>query len=381
MWDGPCAVTRASGRSLWVRSGLGFAPPSLARRGRETPAPGPGQGTSRLPQTCAPHPAPAFQLLPRVSAPWAPGAVKTGPRRPVPCTPVLCASCPQSSSAGRRCREPRPGRVSAVTAGGSGLDHWPVPLERRARCLLRDISPLGREEALLCGGQEERWGTGIFSGPWLASPQRLSAARGAQLQCTVAGRRLALPGSSCSGLSACATSVAEASVPETSVLAGALTPCSRTHTHTRGTHVAHTGTQARACACPHRCRCAITHACTRSHMHTRAHTHSAHARTCTHTHIHTLTCACPCARTRAHTPTHIQTHTHTGTHTWHTRTLAPGLPTCAHAHFRLRALRLTPRAPYALSHEELQLRHSRRAGRPGLPCPQPHGQPRSIWVA
>lgn len=140
-------------------------------------------------------------------------------------------------------------------------------------------------------------------------------------------------------------------------------------------------TQARACACPHRCRCAITHACTRSHMHTRAHTHSAHARTCTHTHIHTLTCAHPCTRTRAHTPTHIQTHTHTGTHTWHTRTLALGLPTCAHAHFRLRALRLTPRAPYALSHEELRLRHSRRAGRPGLPCPQPHGQPRSIWVA
>lgn len=324
MWDGPCAVTRASGRSLWVRSGLGFAPPSLARRGRETPAPGPGQGTSRLPQTCAPHPAPAFQLLPRVSAPWAPGAVKTGPQRPVPRTPVLCASCPQSSSAGRRCREPRPGRVSAVTVGGSGLDHWPVPLERRARCLLRDISPLGREEALLCGGQEERWGTGIFSGPWLASPQRPSAARGAQLQCTVAGRRLALPGSSCSGLSACATSVAEASVPETSVLAGALTPRSRPHTHTRGTHVAHTGTQARACACPHRCRCAITHACTRSHMHTRAHTHSAHARTCTHTHVH--------AHAHAHGHTHPPTYRHTLTRAHTHGTHAHSRRACPHAH-------------------------------------------------
>lgn len=377
MWDGLCAVTRASGRSLWVRSGLGFAPPSLARRGRETPAPGPGQGTSRLPQTCAPHPAPAFQLLPRVSAPWAPGAVKTGPQRPVPRTPVLCASCPQSSSAGRRCREPRPGRVSAVTAGGSGLDHWPVPLERRARCLLRDISPLGREEALLCGGREERWGTGIFSGPWLASPQRPSAARGAQLQCTVAGRRLALPGSSCTGLSACAASVAEANVPETSVLAGALTPRSRTHTHTRGTHVAHTGTHTSTCMrMPTQVQM-----CNHTRVHTQSHAHTCTHPQCTRTYMHTHTCACPCARTRAHTPTHIQTHTHTGTHTWHTRTLAPGLPTCAHTHFRLRALRLTPRAPSALSHEELRLRHSRRAGRPGLPCPQPHGQPRSIWVA
>lgn len=330
MWDGPCAVTRASGRSLWVRSGLGFAPPSLARRGRETPAPGPGQGTSRLPQTCAPHPAPAFQLLPWVSAPWAPGAVKTGPRRPVPRTPVLCASCPQSSSAGRRCREPRPGRVSAVTAGGSGLDHWPVPLERRARCLLRDISPLGREEALLCGGREERWGTGIFSGPWLASPQRPSAARGAQPQGSVAGRRLALPGSSCTGLSACATSVAEASVPETSVLAGALTPRSRTHTHTRGTHVAHTGTQARACTCPHRCRCAITHACTPRGVHYPR----AHAVTCTHVHTPTVH-----THVHAHTPTythsHVHAHAHAHGHTHpHTDTHSHGHTHMAHTHTR-----------------------------------------------
>lgn len=119
------------------------------------------------------------------------------------------------------------------------------------------------------------------------------------------------------------------------------------------------------------------HAVTCTHVHTpTVHTHvHAHTPTYTHSHVH--------AHAHAHGHTHPPTYRHTLTraHTHGTRTLALGLPTCAHAHFRLRALRLTPRAPYALSHEELRLRHSRRAGRPGLPCPQPHGQPRSIWVA